>query len=416
MAINVTSRIRNAMVGLALLLSAVFTAVIFLLIFIIEDRVFINQVKFAQAEFSHVVTNGSPAEISNWQPSGATMVRIYSVNDLPSSVPESVRARVDEQPGVHEYFDENNALFIARLNGVNNKASAGFLVYDVADLLAVRGTKVSLFLLIGCVSLIITVIAILFARRLTKSTLAPIVKLTTALKQNDLDDVIINMANEFSKDEISVLTQELALALEGQRRAAQREFEFNRGVSHELRSPIQVAQSAVELLQEVSQNATDNTAKPIARLQRSVNEMNGIANAFLWLSSSRSLQKNEWCTVAQLKSPIDNLKAMTSNPLTLKLALPTADHQYPIPSTALTVIIRNLVRNAVQHGNEEEVVIHLTQQGVSVTNRLNQESGESPSFGVGLSIVEALCERFDCELKREQGQDAYSASVLMPRK
>lgn len=414
MAINVTSRIRNAMVMLTVVLCALFTGLIFLLVYVIEDQVFVNQVKLAQAQFTKIAEEGDPVHIQNWQPSNPTMQRVLSAEDLPTTLSLKLKAKIIDSAGVHEYFDDDNALFISRIESLPAiEIQTGFIVYDVRDLLAVRGSKLSLFLLISLVSLIITLAAILFARRLTQATLAPVVKLSSALKENDLDEVIIEMAKEFSEDEISVLTRELANSMEAMQETVKREYEFNRGISHELRSPIQVAQSAVELL-ELTSTENNASAKVVSRLQRSVGEMNEITEAFLWLSSPRNLEEAEYVSVAQIKSLVELLHRNTpTDEIQLCTALAN-ERLLPIPKNVVAVVIRNLVKNAISHGQDKTVLINLNRDEIRITNTVNPAAKQSSSFGVGLPIVGGLLERFDCQIKSEINDTQYKAIVLLP--
>jgi len=254
MAISVTARIRDAMLGLTVGLCVLFAALIFLLVYVIEDQIFVNQLKLEQASYEQTIKAADPPAIQAWQPTNAYIQRIDHSDGLPQALPNKNLQTILASTGVHEFFDDNEALFIAHFSRPDTGASY-FLRYDVQDLLAVRGSKLALFVLIGGLTLLIMLIAMVLAGRLTKSTLAPVSRLSDALKENDLDHVVIELAQEFSQDEIGVLAGELAQALENVQAAAQREYEFNRGVSHELRSPIQVAQSASELLELVGVDA-----------------------------------------------------------------------------------------------------------------------------------------------------------------
>jgi len=171
MAISISSRVRNAMIGLTLGLSLLFTVLIFLLVYVIEDQVFVNQIKVEQFAFENLMANAEPKMIESWQPSNAKIQRIDSLEDLPVSLPKAILTRIVEQPGVHEYFDNDHALFIASLSRLTSQANY-YLVYDVKELLVVRDTKQTLFALIGGLTLIIAVAAVMLARRLSKATLA----------------------------------------------------------------------------------------------------------------------------------------------------------------------------------------------------------------------------------------------------
>jgi signal transduction histidine kinase len=412
MAISITSRVRNAMVCLTLGLCLLFTALIFLLVYVIEDQVFVNQVNIEQAMFKQIIEDADPQLIRDWQPINRNIQRIDSLNNLPTSLPATALSGLAERLGVHEYFDDDNAMFIASLMMPSN-AGRVYLVYDVTDLLVVRNTKRTLFYLIGGLTLFIALVAVLLARQLTKSTLAPVSRLSHALQNNDLDHVVIELANEFSEDEIGVLAHELAQALEQVRKSAEREYQFNRGVSHELRSPMQVAQSATELLHLVAGDGDTKLSKPIARLQRSIAEMNEIAEAFLWLASDRVVEQSEMCSTATLQKTLAVLQSGFPGHEIIINTTSLAPRYYPLPSTALSVVLRSLIRNAVVHGDPPKIMVDMHADRITVSNSVNLVTHENKGFGIGLSIVQRICDRFGCELNSSlQNDNRYNSSVV----
>lgn len=412
MAISITSRIRNAMVGLTLGLSLLFTALIFLLVYVIEDQVFVNQVKVEQSAFEQIIDDGNPQLIRDWQPLNRNIQRVDSLENLPESLPAAALSNLATNPGVHEYFDDDHAMFIASLMLPNN-ASNYYLVYDVKDLLVVRNTKRTLFILIGGLTLIIALVAVLLARRLTKSTLAPVSRLNHALQNNDLDDVVIELANEFSEDEIGVLAHELAQALEQVRKSTEREYQFNRGVSHELRSPMQVAQSATELIHLVAGDSHAQLSKPIARLQRSISEMTQIAEAFLWLASDRVVKQSERCSLDTLNKMLAAIQSGVHTHEIVVNTAPLTAHYYPLPSTVLSVVLRSLIRNAIVHGDPSTITVDMQADRITVSNSVTSVTPEDNGFGIGLSIVQRICDRFGCELNTQlQSDNRYCSSVV----
>ena len=258
-------------------------------------------------------------------------------------------------------------------------------------------------------------VALFVARYLTATTLSPVKRLSNVLQTEDVDDQVIELANEFTGDEIGILARELAAALKRVRDSADREYEFNRGVSHELRSLIQVAQSATELLTLYSEETPSALNKPIFRLQRSIKEMNEIAEAFLWLSSDRILQKNEMCSVATIQDTLSSLKTdFPDSELALECDHPDQT-QYPIPAAIFSIILRNLIRNAVIHGEPSLINIDVQSKLISISNASRSQALEGSGFGIGLSIVHRICDRFGCQLITKQlDDDRYSASIQFP--
>jgi len=248
------------------------------------------------------------------------------------------------------------------------------------------------------------VAAIYLAHRLAKQTLAPVRKLTNELRTSDIDDGAIALANNFSGDDVGILAQELASALERASDSAQREHEFNRGVSHELRTPIQVAQSATELLELQLTTDDESLTKPLKRLKHSVHEMNQIVDAFLWLASNRQSGPTDTCAAARIQVAVQQYQSR--NPLIqwrldYRLA---SDTQYKLPESVMLVILRNLIENAIRHGDGHTIAIELGERSIAVENIIRTPvpnkgtDNQPPSFGLGYTIAQRLCEHFDCEL------------------
>ena len=411
MAISIRARFRNAMIGLSLALCAVFTFLLFMTVFTTEDRVFVNQLTAEKQLYERHQTQSPGAA---WQPTNRRFKLIESAETLPASLTLDYRERIAGETGIHEYFDDEHAYFVNHFKRSDN-GQAVFLLYDVSDLLAVRGNKLPIFLTIIVLTLIVTAGAVFIAHRLVSRTLEPVRKLRDELQHGELDDVVIDLANQFSEDEIGVLTRELALALGRVRDAAQREYEFNRGVSHELRSPIQVARSATELLELHAQNEGGQLADFVERLKRSVVEMNEIAEAFLWLASDRDVGPGDTCSVESVRETVATVQNMfPALDLGINTDLPP-DFSFPLPQNVMAVIVRNLLRNAIDYGENQAIDINIRDRILAVKNATSQAAEDNRGFGIGLSIVQRICDRFDCELKTVHDPDGfYLASITFP--
>ncbi len=410
--VSVRSRIQKALLGLAFVLCATFTVLIFLVAFVIEDQVFINQLKLEQDRFETFVSQGN--DPFSWRARNAEIRLVMAAIDLPSGLSDSRRQLISQSVGVHEYFNEKTAVFIANVWLPSQRQSV-FIVYDVSGLLAVRGSKTPItFLLIGFGAFIM-LLAIFIANKLTKRTLEPVHKLTQLVGDSTSLTPLQDMAGAFSADEVGVLAKELALALERSKKAMEREFEFNRGVSHELRSPIQVASSAIELLELNAPALLQHAAA--ARLKRSVDDMRQVAEAFLWLSSDRASQEHS-CSVDEIR---DWCKITWPDIPHLIAEQGAMNHHYPLPKPVMLAILRSLINNAVTHGETESIRISCSEQNIEVSNSYTvdataRETHSAVGFGVGQTITHRLCERFACQLEFHKHVDAalYRAELQMP--
>ena len=382
MSIAISKRIRNAIIALTLVLSLGFGALIFLLVYVIEDQIFVNQLRLEKQRIDH------HGDLSSWQTLNQQIQLVTSVNELPTTLPDAFRVRVIRDVGVHEFFDPEHALFIAHYTAPASDA-AYFLVYDVSALLAVRTSRSTVLGMIALLTLLVAVLGVIAAHRMTRSALLPVRHLADHLSNKELDDAAITLAREFSDDEIGELAQRLASALENERRANQREYEFNKNISHELRTPIQVVTSSIELMRMSDRPQPTQ----LDRLTRAAEDMQQIVEVFLWLASDRQRSAQDQVGVRKVMTIATQIAQ--SRQLELRIedrALDTT--HYPIPHKVLNVVLRSLIQNAVSHAADQRVDLRLEPQQLFLSNRVTHSDQSASGFGIGLTIVERLCARF----------------------
>ncbi|MCF6300370.1 MAG: HAMP domain-containing histidine kinase [Proteobacteria bacterium] len=382
MKISIAKRIKQAMIGLTLVLCLVFTVLTMLMAYVVEDQVFINLLKNEQRQFEQL-----PAiERSNWQPSNKQMILYIDDQELPKALENITGAEV----GVYEYFDQGKALFILR--GKFSDDQAGYLIsFDVSDLLAVRSGRTNLLMSIAMVSLVLIILSVWLAYGLANKILSPLKKLTQQL-QDENNELPKGFSVDFYGDEVGILAQQLEQSIERAQKAAQREFEFNQGVSHELRSPIQVAHNAVELLIMNHDNTNIDTQAVIQRLERAIKQMNQITEAFLWMAS-------DWVVsgfVDDVKGIMEQLKMayLESNPNQQIQIEYGSNLNYVAPTEVFVVIMDNLFRNAIQHGNKDKISCVLDNQSIRVENSVENATFRT-GHGIGLEIVKRMCKHLN---------------------
>jgi len=400
-------RIQNNFIGLAVGLCALFSVLTFLMMYIIEDGVFERQLTVENREFRALGTEQRPS----WQAKTRAISLHFSQQDLP---PVFHRKKAYRN-GIYEHFEPSAAYFLLS-DTVEDTQERYFLLYDVTPLLSVRGARNQTAVVLSVITLLMILFAVLLAKRLVHRSLQPLKELADCLQQG-VEELPSGFSKAFAGDEVGTLAQSLDRALQQLYASAEREFEFNRDVSHELRSPIQVAKSSLELLQL----RAENDAKPVARLARAVEEMEAVSEAFLWLATENpdrlTIQHTEVSLLAN-KIAAEHRFRLAGKPI--KLVVETKqDWKLDAPNAVFRVVFGNVLRNAINHTEVGEIKVVIHEQGLSikdtgsglpaninnVTDR-HVSGQQSRGFGLGLAIVDRLCRRVGWifELKNNQPQ------------
>jgi len=261
--------------------------------------------------------------------------------------------------------------------------------------------------------------AFFISQIIAKRALKPFSALKIALlKPNKLATDIREINKHIKEADIKQIADELILVLEQKEHVLAQQITFNQGISHELRTPLQVMTHAVELIGIKNPELIQQDV--YSRLVNSMSRMHRISEAMLWLTSTtKSVHKTQVnVCLAQLKKGI--LQAYSNHGLTLDIQ-EQAELFLPIPEEVFEFILYNLVSNAVNHGrvNNKTISMHIeiTANSVCFKNAISSNEAESnncsTNFGLGLSLVNKLCQRFGLFEKIEINHKGYSIELSL---
>ncbi len=207
----------------------------------------------------------------------------------------------------------------------------------------------------------------------------------------------------FSYQELNSVAEQLQLAFQRVGHMLAREHRFLRNASHELRTPIAVVSTNIELLQRILQKTElpPNGELPIARIQRAATNMRELTETILWLGreGTESL-KNEPVALDMLVSELisDNRYLLQSK--AVELITDLQQTQIEVAPTPCRIAISNLLRNAMQYTQEGSISVWVEPSRVCIRNESRSEhcfdkSGSDYGFGLGLVLVEQIAQRMD---------------------
>lgn len=354
-----------------------------------EDRVLTQQLQHAADNYPALETN----------------LRGY---DNIESLPESLRdwAQTNPAAGLHEF--EAEQLHVAVIP-TDNEQRPAFVVFDVAGIEAPSSEDWWYLLIITGVVGTLGVLGFGLGILVMRRAIAPVTQLAKAVENIDLkhlsaEDYKRIESSRFGDDEVGLLADAIEKTLERISAFVDRERYFTSSASHELRTPITVIIGALELLEQSDLSAAD--VKTLNRVRRATLDMKTTIEMFLCLAreTDNTLYHERFLVMPLVSHAVDQQRYLLSRKCIDvdidELAKPSVNGH----PQAFAIAVNNLVRNAFEHTPDGQgpITIRIKERELLVTNHLSSDADEphTPTeasshhgYGLGLSIVQRLCER-----------------------
>ncbi|MHA6204424.1 sensor histidine kinase [Dyella soli] len=198
---------------------------------------------------------------------------------------------------------------------------------------------------------------------------------------------------------------------------SQRERNFTRDASHELRSPLTVIKMSADMLAD-DLSLGEFGQRSVQRIKRSTREMEALVEALLILAreSDNGLTEEDFVVNDVLRHELpDVLEMLEGRPITIELEEPARFVLHGSPRV-FAVLCWQLIRNACQQAEGGTVVIAVMPGVVTVTHR-----GEAPApsaanrHGFELAIAQRISERFHWPLELQTREDRrHIARIKFP--
>jgi signal transduction histidine kinase len=381
-------------------LTLIYSVLVVVLAFSTEDRLMEDLLAEEAASFRRFQEH----EAQNWIPSSSRVSLGEDIEDLSDRLPDGFDPTLS---GIQEFDGSDGRHYHAMSLEPDDAERSKILILDTSEMRSVTSHLdgyVRFLSLVGLVVLSLTaVISFVVGRRAAK----PIRELSELVSSKPLNALPVHFAQNFGEDEVGTLAGALEGSLTQAREALERERTFNHGVSHELRSSLQVAEHAVELIQAGPAEPVDT--KVLARLSRAIESMRGASEAFLWLARPDRID-------AALESLVINDIVHTARAHMQSAAevrgveivvVGEGGSVIEAPDAVLMVVISNLLRNAIQHSGTGIITITMEGEALQISDEgrgmsidqidaLNRGDPPDQVRGVGLGLVlcRRLCERF----------------------
>jgi signal transduction histidine kinase len=385
---SLRTRVAVAFAICVAVLSLVWGFAFFAAVRLSEDRVLTQQLEHAAANYPALETN----------------LRGY---DGVESLPDSLRewAQTNPEQGVYEF--EQKELHVAVVPADNEQGHA-FVVFDVAGIEAPSSEDWWLLLVITGVVGTLGTLGFGLGLLVMRKAVAPVAQLAKAVESLDLehlsdDDYKRIESSRFGDDEVGVLAGAIEKTLERISEFVERERYFTSSASHELRTPITVITGALELLEQSDLSAAD--VKTLDRVRRATLDMKTTIEMFLCLSreTDDGWYHEQFSVMPLVKQALEQQRYLLNGKF---VDVEIDEHATPKVCghpQAFSIAVNNLVRNAFEHtlDGQDPIRVHIKAHELFITNQVSSDADDqhtpdeasSHGYGLGLGIVQRLCER-----------------------
>ncbi|MEO8010427.1 MAG: HAMP domain-containing sensor histidine kinase [Dokdonella sp.] len=417
-----TQRLRNrlmlAFASFALGVAALFALYAAVFVYTVEDTFFNTMlVQEGQLQLQHF------AEHRGWATPHSDFMRVHvDVGSLPDGIGKELAAapRRTEFPGI------DGRHYHLRVLRPPAPAAPAWLVAEVSGQLVVRPMREEMVRLLAWSSAAIVALALIVAGWLARRTARPLGELATLVGSMNPARLPEHFAHRYANDEVGAVARGLEELMDRIRAFIAREQAFTRDASHELRTPLTVIRSAGERLATEAQ-LSDAGRTQLDHVRQSIRQLEQTVTILLELArEGRGPASTSIAVLPALElAVIDQSSLLEGKDVHVAVRVPRAT-RVTMPDSVLHILLSNLVGNAFAHTVAGRVVIDVRDRRLRISNsegwdpavredphRAFHKGKDSAGFGLGLAIVQRLCDRYGIDLQIGREAHATIASIAV---
>ncbi|HKJ52222.1 MAG TPA: HAMP domain-containing sensor histidine kinase [Gammaproteobacteria bacterium] len=287
-----------------------------------------------------------------------------------------------------------------------------YIRYDVTE---IEHFEDLLQVILVAASVVLLIVIFFIARILSSRLSGPIEELSETLSHIDPDQRGVRLGEHFADDEVGRIAQAFDTYTEKMDDYVEKQMAFAAMASHELRSPLTIVQTSADLI--ASRSADRDILPHLEKIQRATVGMANMIHALLAVTRDKPVSQARQTVflrplateiIESLQPEIHAKRIEIDNRLSAEAAV-KAD------PTLLTVVLTNLIRNAVKHGDRSSILIEMRDGELSIADSgigIDPESlkrifdfgfrgQQSQGYGIGLYISRLVCEYQDWSLELE---------------
>ena len=177
-------------------------------------------------------------------------------------------------------------------------------------------------------------------------------------------------------------------------RMKQVNFEFLRGASHELKTPLTSLKIVLENMQFKVGKYKDRDFY-LEKCGEMVDELDAGIRELLLMSKMDSFEKSEWIKISEIVEEFLRRNQIMIAEKNLHVRVEVGEQKIWLNRTALSMVLANLIGNAVRYAEEGgRISMQMRDEALDIKNSYKAGANEQSGSGLGLYIVKNLLKRY----------------------
>ena len=262
-----------------------------------------------------------------------------------------------------------------------------------------------------CITVVVTIVSAAIAYFVSGRALKPLQQLAQQAQQVDQDSIATTRLDENTVQEFGQLSRSVNRMLDGLAQSFELQRQFAGNAAHELRTPLAILQTKLELFAEEHPAMDAETAGLIRSLREQLDRLTALVRTLLEMSNLQSVSRTDQIALAPLVEEI--LTDLT--PLAQKNNISLQQDCEELGMVGSDALIYRLVFNLVENG----IKYNHAGGSVHVTVRHTQDEAEllveDTGMGIPQDAIEHIFERFyrvDKARSRQAGGSGLGLSIV----
>ena len=194
-------------------------------------------------------------------------------------------------------------------------------------------------------------------------------------------------------------------------RMKQVNFEFLRGASHELKTPLTSLKIVLENMQFKVGKYKDRDFY-LEKCGEMVDELDAGIRELLLMSKMDSFEKSEWIKISEVVEESLRRNQIMIAEKNLQMRIEVGEQKIWLNRTALSMVLANLIGNAVKYAEDGgKISVQMRDEVLEIKNLYRASTNEQSGSGLGLYIVKNLLKRYGLEYEICNQKKSFSFRI-----